>query len=80
MPGRGSRPDGQSVAEAEMPLRKMAATAGSKTIVRLARLRENRNVSQEADETDWRRLPRGIGIGILFAVPFWFALILWLIF
>ena len=79
MPGRGSRPDGQSVAEAEIHLREVSATAGSKTIVRPARLRENRHVSQEANETDWRRLPRGIGMGILFAVPFWVVLILWLI-
>ena len=48
-------------------------------VLRSAQSSEPEDRSDPADDGAWRRLPKGIALSMLLAVPFWLALIFWLV-
>ena len=59
-----------------VPLRRRGFCASLKLVAS----RPARPAAGEGEEAeDWAKLPRGIVIGILLAIPFWVALAVWLL-
>ena len=57
-------------------LRLVAASADAAVRIGKSRRPDGDATADDADDETWRRVPRGIGLALLLAIPFWVAIAL----